>query len=72
MAIKMLPVRSSNVDEIGYDAKERRLWIRFLDGSLYRYEDVPQSIWRSFKIAPSKGRFVWQNVRDRYEYERVE
>lgn len=34
-------------------------------GSLYEYQEVPTALFRKFKWAMSKGKFVWDNVRVR-------
>lgn len=68
----MTPVSSSNVDEIGFDEDEEILYIRFLNGSLYQYWGVPESVYFSFMGAPSMGKFVWQYIRGQYEYARIE
>jgi len=69
--VEMIAVRSSNVAAIGHDPDDLILEIEFLDGSLYRYYDVPEEVFHDFVLAPSKGRFVWSDIRDQYEYERV-
>ena len=35
-----------------------KLTIMFRDGTLYNYYDVPESVWNTFKAAPSKGRAI--------------
>ena len=67
----LTPVSSSNVSAIGYDAATCGLFVRFTNGSLYRYEGVTAATYRSFLDAPSKGQFVWQHIRDRYPYKRI-
>lgn len=47
------------------------LGVRFKDGSEYWYFDVPLSVWLGMAAASSKGRFVWQSLRDRYAYRKV-
>jgi len=69
--IQLLPVISSNVASYGYDEEQNTQIVQFLDGSIYLYYDVDPSIWDLFQTAPSKGRFVWSHLRDKYSYERV-
>lgn len=73
----MYPVDSSNVQEFGYDADDRILAVRFLakgnsPSSLYHYYDVEPETFEEFMAAPSMGKFIWTNMRDRYEYAKVE
>jgi len=69
--VELIPVISSNVASYGYDPERELLLIAFLDGSLYRYFNVPEVVWIRFQAASSKGKFVWSDVRDQYEYQRV-
>lgn len=73
----MIPVDSSNVQEFGYDIDNRYLYVRFLakatyPSTLYVYYDVEPEIYEQFLMAPSKGKFIWSHLRDRYEYARLE
>jgi hypothetical protein len=74
----MIPVRSSNVESIGFEWPEHgtvgNLLVRFLGGDskhragkgpLYRYFDVDRSVFDAFKRAASKGSFVWSSLRIR-------
>lgn len=69
--IELFPVISSNVAAYGYSEEEATLVVQFLDGSIYEYFDVDEGIWAMFQTAPSKGKFVWAYLRDKYAYERV-
>jgi len=62
---------SSNVKAFGYDKKEEVLQIKFKGGGVYNYYEFPYSEYIRFKRAKSKGKFVWKNIRDYYDYERV-
>ncbi len=75
----MIPVTSSNVHSIGFewsdtDPRNGNLLVRFLGGDskhrsgpgpLYKYKDVPRSVFDAFKRASSKGGFVWDELRVR-------
>jgi len=43
------PARSSNVFGFRYDPLKQNLAVRFHDGSVYRYSQVPKVIWDMFK-----------------------
>jgi len=68
---EMIPVESSNVKEIGYDAETSILYVMFKNNSLYKYFDVGADVWDDFKAAASKGQFVHQRLKGVYNYERV-
>lgn len=43
MNLKMEPVKSSNVDSVGYDPDFKVMAVRFKSGGTYHYHDVPAS-----------------------------
>jgi hypothetical protein len=63
-----IPVDSSNVAAIGYDPATATLEVEFKDGSVYEYFDVSEIIYESFLASDSKGRFLHQQIRDKYRY----
>lgn len=71
---ELTAVKSSNVKAIGYSPGTDYLYIQFIPegksqhGPLYRYKDVQESVYRRLENAPSKGVFVWTNIRDKYKY----
>jgi len=71
-----IPVDSSNVQEFGYVPEDQTLFVRFLDkgrgAALYVYYEVEPDIYADFMAAPSKGKFIWSHLRDRYDYEKLE
>lgn len=42
----------------GYDAATQTLRVRFRDGSVYGYYDVPASVWKNFRRVKSPGRAI--------------
>lgn len=70
--VDMIPVLSSNVAAIGFDARTSTLFVRFHDGGrVYSYHGVPIAMYRAFLAAPSKGRFLAQFIKGFYAYARV-
>lgn len=71
---KLIPVKSSNVEAVGYDYETRYLYVKFLAsdtskrGALYRYSDVPKRVYERFLRAGSKGKYHWKYVRDKFDY----
>jgi len=62
-SLDWISVSSTNVDAYAYAADFRRLYVSFLNGSVYSYEDVGPDVWEAFQAADSKGRFVWDVLR---------
>ncbi len=71
----MIPVESSNVASFGYDDAKQILYVKFhgKDGNdrLYSYYDVEPDVYTAFMESDSKGSFVWQFLRNRYNYARL-
>lgn len=53
----------------GYDERSMTLRIKFRDGEIYSYYQVPPSVWYRFQRAQSPGRFINSTV-NRYPYTR--
>jgi hypothetical protein len=69
---EMQPVASSNVQSIGYDENTETLYIRFLNGSLYIYKNVPIMVYEQLLGAPSVGSYMHRNIKGVFPYERIE
>ena len=54
--VLMIPVESSNIAAIGFN--DGNLFVEFISGSRYRYDDVPSETFQEFLEAPSKGRYL--------------
>ncbi|WP_227355538.1 KTSC domain-containing protein [Haladaptatus salinisoli] len=65
------PVTSSNLASVGYDPSEEALEIEFHSGGVYRYRNVPQSVYQELLSAGSHGSYFHENVRDEYDYRRI-
>lgn len=63
---------SSVIRRFSYDEPQRRLRVTFTSGDVYDYDAVPPEVVADFRAAFSKGQFFGPNIRDRYEYRRVE
>lgn len=71
--LEMYPVDSSHISEIGYDENAQTLFVRFINGSLYEYYNIPPDIYDNLLYATSKGSYLYQHVKaPGYDYARVE
>src|SRR5262245_56013925 len=59
-------VESTAIAKIGYSKRRHILEIEFVNGAVYRYFDVPLSVYRDLMSAESKARFYDSNVRKHY------
>ena len=62
---------SSVVNRMHYDPKKHVLTIVYVSGTVYNYLDVPEAIYRKMKDASSKGEFLNEHIKGKYEYEKV-
>lgn len=59
----MIPVSSSHIAAIGYDSRNMTLAVAFLDGGLYEYYGISETLFNDFKNAGSKGIFFDQQIK---------
>ena len=65
-------VESSNVESIGYDTSTRTLEIAFLNGTVYQYFDVPETMYTEImKPGVSKGEYLSRNIKGSFRYSKV-
>jgi hypothetical protein len=71
--VKMIEVKSTNIDRIGYDAAHGELFVKFRnDGSrVYKYMRVPKMVWKYMLRADSKGSFLKQILLPYFEVEQI-
>ncbi len=69
---EMQVVCSSNVAELGYDQEQRIVYVRFHNGTLYTYADVPEFEYEALFNAPSIGSYLNRNFKGVYVYQRIE
>jgi hypothetical protein len=63
---KMIPLKSSVIKAAGYDARRRKLYIRFPGDRVYDYCNVPQELFDELIQAGSPGRFFREHIDGRY------
>ena len=64
--VEMRPVQSSNVAAIGY--RNGGMLVKFHNGGMYYYHNVPNELfWRMLR-ASSKGRFLHQFIKNQPQY----
>ena len=71
MTVTWESVESSNIDMIGYDEDNSQLHVLFKSGAEYAYSEVPPTVFQEFLDADSKGKFLNERIKGRYDYARV-
>ncbi|MDQ3374333.1 MAG: KTSC domain-containing protein [Acidobacteriota bacterium] len=64
-------VSSSNLESVGYDSKDEILEIKFHNGGIYQYSNVPFEKYESLMSASSKGSYFARFIKDRYRYRKI-
>jgi len=63
---------SSVVVAIRYDPSSSTLRVTYVSGLVYDYRNVPETVYAEMKLATSKGAFFDDNIKGKYEFERVD
>ena len=64
-----VPLESTSLASAGYDATARLLEIEFRSGAIYRYREVPATVFAEMMKAESKGRYFAQRIRGKFSCE---
>jgi hypothetical protein len=64
-------VLSREIEWIGYEHKRNMLQVEFIVGSIYQYENVPETVYQEFLTAPSHGRFFESNIKNKYQVRKI-
>ena len=70
-SVEMIPVESSNLEEVGYDSGMSKLYVTFKSGSTYSYDDVEKQTFETLLEAPSKGSYFYWSIRMSYNYTKI-
>lgn len=71
MAIPMYPVNSSQLSYIGYDEDTQELYITFIKGDTYKYNLVPEQVYKEFLSSASVGKYYINNIRGKYNSTKI-
>ena len=71
--MKLNPVTSSLLSELGYDPATQTAYARFAkNGQLYSYHNMPQSVFDEWRAAESVGSFFLRNIKPYYSFAKIE
>ena len=70
--MKRVPVTSSGIVSVGYDAARFILEVEFRNGRVYQYAKVPAAAHRLLLRAPSIGEYVNKIIKPRFDAVLVE
>ncbi|WP_419877687.1 KTSC domain-containing protein [Brevibacillus centrosporus] len=69
--MNFVPVSSSNLSAVAYDAATQTLYIRFRSSGTYAYFNVPATVHQALMNAGSHGEYHAAFIKNRYSYRRV-
>ena len=70
--MERVPVSSSSLKSVAYDADRKLLEVEFRSHAVYVYRDVPDWAVARLMAARSKGRYFEAHIRDRYPFQRAD
>ena len=62
---------SSVIAALKYDTGSSTLRVIYVSGAVYDYKNVPEEIYNRMKASFSKGAFLNQNIKGKYDYEKI-
>ena len=69
--MERIPIASTSLASVGYDAETQTLEVEFNTGRVYQYYSVPEQEHPGLLNADSKGTYFNANIRNGYSYSRL-
>ncbi|AFK66619.1 hypothetical protein COPG_00023 [Colwellia phage 9A] len=63
---------SGNLSKVGYNKEHQYVVVHFSYGGIYMYKGVPEDVYKAFIEAESVGKFLSANIKNVYEFEKVD
>ncbi len=70
IAFPLLKSQSTAIKSFDYDADKQSLRVVFGNGTVYKYLDVPESIYKELKETTSVGQYFNAQIRDKFGFDR--
>ena len=62
---------SSVISTMFYNPNTATLRIIFVSGMVYDYKNVPEEVFQAMKSSGSKGTYLNQHIKGRYQFEKI-
>ncbi|MCB0514770.1 MAG: KTSC domain-containing protein [Chitinophagales bacterium] len=66
--MEIISVNSSRILSVGYNASNQQLLVVFKNGIQFLHQHVPQNFWLELMLAPSLGKYYFDNIRFSFPY----
>lgn len=67
----MIPVKSSNIEAVGWHAATHTLHVQFKGSGYYTYENVPHATYLELLKADSPGEHFHHNIKGLFKHKRA-
>ena len=64
-------IKSSSLKSASYDCLNESMTVTFNSGSVYKYSEVPLSLFTKFRMAKSQGQYFNKHISPNYIYRKV-
>lgn len=64
--------KSSNIAQVGHDPENNKLHVKFNNGSVYEYDDVPYVTYLELLQAESAGRYLNGHIKPNHSVRKLE
>ncbi len=71
IAFPLLKNQSIAIKAFDYDNEKQILRVEFNSGSIYNYLDVPETVYKEMKDAPSVGKFFNAEIKDKFGFDLI-
>lgn len=71
MAMKHIPIASSNISTVGYDRPTNTLEIKFKSGKTYSYEGIPRHVYNGLLESDSAGKYFNSHIVGKFHHSEV-
>lgn len=67
----MSDIKSSMIHAAGYNKEKKQLSVKFNDGNVYVFSNVPDRVYTKLKNSDSAGGYFNKSIRNKYTHEKV-
>ncbi len=67
--MERIKVKSSKIEEVGYDREKKILEVKYKNKQLFKFKEVPSNFWSELMLAPSIGKYFFDNIKDTFPYD---
>ena len=64
-------IKSSSLKSASYDCLKSDMYVTFVNGTTYKYSEVPMSVFTKFRMAESQGKYFNKTISPNYLYKKV-